>query len=581
VHDDDRAGALARASGGAALTVGNHILIDRAQAPRAPGGRDRLLAPEVAHVAQQAATGVAALHRAPPTPPAAAPVAPSWLNGVASPSHVQGGIWEINVNGYGPTYVGPYTELTAYLKQIGWSSTVDAHHIVGGEHLGDVPTAFAYENAPAVALHSPIHSAVSDTITREQGYLGGRATRTSGRPEVTRGEVVDLYRAVYDEDLHFTELATISENVLATAPPTMPAPGVVGAAPAPAGGGSQGAAAQPDETKGGTAQPATTAEPETAKSATTAGPETAKPAATAGRTSEGTPRVGVPESTTAAPAKAPAVTPPEHVGMPVPAVEPPTVTPASQAIIKEQVALFAELEAETASAVRFASTVRLMSTIAAEAFQALDMLNAVDSILSVAASGTVFPDQQKQAEAIERQGRDAVKWANAAWDALPILVSIAVISDAKQRGDTETLFDIGSKAGDFWMSVDDHAWTFADIGRKARAYSEAQRVMSDVFYKMVEVPQGVTTAPNAQELGIAMSLEKLSGTLASAASSYEEAARLAGETARWADGIATEANHSAWAIIGSELARAQKAQQAAGATPPAPPASPPAAGGSP
>ncbi|MDP8929074.1 MAG: hypothetical protein M3O70_11015 [Actinomycetota bacterium] len=109
--------------------------------------------------------------------------------------------------------VGPYSELDRYVSRQGLGE--DAHHIVGREHLGDVRTVFTDANAPSVALERQLHNrVVSGRITAEQRYLGGRRSKRSGRPKVTRREVADLYRQIYTFHTDFAELATIADNIL-------------------------------------------------------------------------------------------------------------------------------------------------------------------------------------------------------------------------------------------------------------------------------------------------------------------------------------------------------------------------------
>lgn len=165
---------------------------------------------------------------------------PNWLKGVQPIRHVKGGIWEIELTGYGRTLVGPYSELARYLETQGFDE--EAHHIVGKEHLQDVRTSYTARNAPSVALERRLHSSlVSGRITAEQTYLGGRR---GGRATVTRTEVADLYRDIYTFHTDFHELASITDNVLdirtppegTTAPP---ARGRISAADRATGGDSR------------------------------------------------------------------------------------------------------------------------------------------------------------------------------------------------------------------------------------------------------------------------------------------------------------------------------------------------------
>jgi hypothetical protein len=289
VHDGGRAAASARAIDAAAYTVGNDVVFGAGRyAPGASAGRS-LLAHELAHVAQQsgapapagpilmagdrgveaeadrAAARIASGRPAGPIssapagvvsrqPAGGTPPPPAWLNGVRVVRWVTGGIYEINLTTYGPAFVGPYTELRAYLKAQGIAE--EAHHIVGREHLGDVPTGFTDANAPSVGLEGNIHDAISTYIGAGQKELGGRR---GGRAAVTHAEVGERYHDVYSTVLDFPELNVISDNVLGVRTITPPASGVGGGrggssssgsgsgsagggkGPTPAGGGGGGA----------------------------------------------------------------------------------------------------------------------------------------------------------------------------------------------------------------------------------------------------------------------------------------------------------------------------------------------------
>jgi Domain of unknown function (DUF4157) len=249
VHTDAKAAESAQAVHAAAYTIGPDIAFGAEQ--HAPGTREgrRLLAHELTHVVQQdraATEPVARLTADSPTDTAESEAdrtanevhvgksvrvvsntarlqvqrqdgpsgggpnpPPSWLSGVPIIQHIQGNIYEINVSGYGPTKVGPYSELDAYLRALG--SSEQAHHIVGEEHLGDVPTGFTKATGPAVALEVGTHRIVSARITAELNPYGGRS---GGRTIVTSRQVAGVYRQVYTWHTGYKELAKISDNIL-------------------------------------------------------------------------------------------------------------------------------------------------------------------------------------------------------------------------------------------------------------------------------------------------------------------------------------------------------------------------------
>jgi uncharacterized protein DUF4157 len=218
IHNDSRAAESARSVNARAFTLGGDIVFDSGEyAPSNPSGQ-RLLAHELTHVAQQSHPA-SATAKASPSPvvqrqgsSSSGPSSPPpWLQGVKVTRHVKGNIYEIQLTGYGPTEVGPHSELSAYLSAQGRSAKEQAHHIVGREHLGDVSTTYSDASAPSVALENGTHNAVSARITSVQNELGGRR---GGRTVITRQEVAGLYREVYTVDTNFKELYSIADNVL-------------------------------------------------------------------------------------------------------------------------------------------------------------------------------------------------------------------------------------------------------------------------------------------------------------------------------------------------------------------------------
>ena len=246
VHTGQAAAQSARRVGARAFTVGADIVLAADDA--SSQASKLLLAHELAHVAQQrrgggapgpaheaeaagAATAVAAGRTPVVTlgaargsiqreePVSGAPAPPSWLDGVPA-RHVEGNIWEVDFRVGGPHYVGPYDELTAFVKKTGLKA--DAHHIVGGEHLEDLGSSFTYEKAPAVALDPGLHEKViTPRIGAEQRMVGGRR---GGRPSLSAAEVASMYRSVYSEQAPFPELARIARNITrqSTTPPSVP-----------------------------------------------------------------------------------------------------------------------------------------------------------------------------------------------------------------------------------------------------------------------------------------------------------------------------------------------------------------------
>ena len=132
-----------------------------------------------------------------------------WLMGIAA-RPVRGNIHEIGITGYGPADVGPYRELKDH---VGPGSGLECHHIVEAEHLAFVLTRFTANDAPAVAIPSDMHRRlVSPRFTAEHNPFGGRR---GGKVQLSKAELVELYRQVYTWHTPFRELFTIAQRILA------------------------------------------------------------------------------------------------------------------------------------------------------------------------------------------------------------------------------------------------------------------------------------------------------------------------------------------------------------------------------
>jgi hypothetical protein len=132
-----------------------------------------------------------------------------WLFGIPARA-VSGNIHEIRITGYGPADVGPYIELKQY---VGRGSGLECHHIVEAEHLEMVVTRFTRHNAPAIAIPSDMHRRlVSSRFTAEHNPLGGRH---GGKVQVSKAELLEMYKQVYTWHMPFRELYTIAQRILA------------------------------------------------------------------------------------------------------------------------------------------------------------------------------------------------------------------------------------------------------------------------------------------------------------------------------------------------------------------------------
>jgi hypothetical protein len=205
---DGQAAASARDIGARAYTVGNHIAFaDGKYAPDTHAGRE-LLAHELTHVVQQgfgrAPIGV---QRAPATTP---PSPPGWLGSLRTNAvHVKGNIWDVKIPSLGgDVWVGPYSELTDFIKAQGYAGKMEAAHILGGEHLGDISSAFPYDRAPCVAVDKSLHATwTQQTTFLQTKYFGGRKTKATERPALDTAEVTSLYEELYSDHPELQEMA--------------------------------------------------------------------------------------------------------------------------------------------------------------------------------------------------------------------------------------------------------------------------------------------------------------------------------------------------------------------------------------
>ena len=204
-----------------AYTVGQHIVFGEGQFALGNRKGRRLLAHELTHVVQQSQadrTSAVTLRvqRAPGRPGASAPSPPDWLGSWKSSAvHVKGDIWDIKPPSLGgDTWVGPYDQLSAYIKEQGFAGKMEAAHIVGGEHLQDIGSAFSYEKGPCVAVDKPLHATWTKqtaNLQSQKGPMGGRATKEWSRPRVTTEDVTGLYDELYRSH---PELKEMSRNIV-------------------------------------------------------------------------------------------------------------------------------------------------------------------------------------------------------------------------------------------------------------------------------------------------------------------------------------------------------------------------------
>jgi hypothetical protein len=124
---------------------------------------------------------------------------------------VKGDIWDIKLPSLGgDTWVGPYDQLRAHIRQQGFAGQMEAAHIVGGEHLQDIGSTVSYKKAPCVAVDKSLHATwtrQTSNLQSKVGPMGGRATKTMGRPIVDTQAVTGLYDEIYRSHPELKEMA--------------------------------------------------------------------------------------------------------------------------------------------------------------------------------------------------------------------------------------------------------------------------------------------------------------------------------------------------------------------------------------
>jgi hypothetical protein len=251
---------------------------------------------------------------------------------------------------------------------------------------------------------------------------------------------------------------------------------------------------------------------------------------------------------------------------------PRVVVPAAPALVLERSLLLSTLAQQTRRSVAFANRLRVYIRVGGALLTALEYINTVGDIASMASAGTVLGDAQSTADRVRAQSDEAKTRANETYDSISLFSAVAQVSDALGRGDTTALFDLSASLGDFGLEVSEQAFRYGELERDLRARSRALHELSEMFARLAQVPQGYSTAPQASALAMYISLGRLSGTLGSAADNYGEARTLLSFLANHTLELAHRANSEAWTQVFNDIARrlAEMEQQRTPAAAPAP-----------
>ena len=249
-------------------------------------------------------------------------------------------------------------------------------------------------------------------------------------------------------------------------------------------------------------------------------------------------------------------------------------------LVIERTRLLNTLTQQTARSAAFASRLQTYVRVGGALLAALEMINTVSDILSMSNSGTVLPEAQRSADQVLAQSNDAQTQAQGTYDSISLITATVQVGDAIDRADSTALFDLSSALGDFGMEVSEQAFRYGELARGLHARSGALHVVSEAYLQLAQVPQGLSTAPQASALEMHLSLQRLSGTLGDAAVRYDAARSRLAFLADFVLGLATRANRTGWAAIFNDIARRMaemERQRSPAASPSAAPAAPAAA----
>jgi hypothetical protein len=274
-----------------------------------------------------------------------------------------------------------------------------------------------------------------------------------------------------------------------------------------------------------------------------------------------------------APSPSPSAPAPTGVGgLPEVSLSAPT-RPASPATVIARQQVIAQLEQETAASVRMAGLVRGAVAVFGAVMQVMSALNTLDTAQRLSREGTMLGDAQRQAERLQQQGSNARTQAEQAAAASNMVGATLVVGDALARNDTDDLFTLSEALGDVSAGFGEPAERLSSFWREVDARSRAARVMADFYRQAIRL--SIDDAAQAEAFSMWESCDRLSNTLGSAADSFRQAAETMQATAQWSGGLASAANRGAWRLVLGRIATAQqqleaeRRRRAATAPPPA------------
>jgi hypothetical protein len=230
---------------------------------------------------------------------------------------------------------------------------------------------------------------------------------------------------------------------------------------------------------------------------------------------------------------------------------------ASPAIVRQRATTMATLARETQRSVQMSSRVSLAVRGFGALMSVLSVLATLRTAQAMATRGTLFGDAEDRAAAVEAEGQALRDWAVEATGSVSLLEATMLVGDARDRGDPTALFELDGALSDIAREFDEKAVALGRMATDLRAREAALRVLANHFGMLVSLPQGPSTAPNAEAFAMHESCQRLAGRMGAAAAPYAEAETQLRYHADWLSGLATQANRAAWANALGRIAALQ------------------------
>jgi hypothetical protein len=584
VHEGAEGAAAAAELNAKAYTIGQDIIF--AAGRYSPGTFDgrRLLAHELAHVVQQSRGG--------PRPTLAANATHEQHADAAAREAVSGSgaVAVQGVTGVGaarepdaPTRLTPREMLAEILKQRGWTNTVPQPPLPPdkrGPRLGDPKgqdthslaqvtdksgKVVAHELGAHLVRHRDIEAAARRDVPRVPGE--------KGQVHAERMNIGALERRLKDVDVSGGTLEVVVDQL------------PCGPAEKDCFGGLQEFAQRKGlklkvyvPTRPSTNNPNVPATPKTAARTAYSGPydPNASPTGSAQVLQVFPPNEAQGPSPGGGGGPAPEGGP---VGGPGPGIGAAPLAPAAEAaetdaaLAIETSRLVGQLESETANSVALAGRVKIFAGVASQLLDLFQMFSAASDALSIATNGTILAEAQGQAEKVRAQATAAARDAADIDSGISWFGALGTMEKAKRNRDLDALLQVQGEMEKLADALDEPVLHLKGMRDRLRARADGLNKAARFYEKAAQVPQGPSTAANASEIAMSISLDQLSGTVGNAADEYGKAFATLDGLKRGAEKLASMASGEYRAIALQNL-KAELDRRGIGEAQATPPAAP-------